>query len=42
VIVIKESTTGAGSEATQAAYTNYGFIANEVTTSEEIVSRFRR
>jgi nicotinamidase-related amidase len=36
VIVVKDATTGPGAEATQAAYTNYRFIANEVTTTEEI------
>lgn len=39
VIAIKDATTGAGPEATQAAYTNYGFIANEVTTTSEIVKQ---
>jgi len=41
VIAIKDATTGAGPEATQAAYTNYGFIANEVTTTGEIVNRLK-
>jgi len=41
VIVVKDATTGAGPEATQAAYTNYGFIANEVVTTDEIVKRLK-
>jgi nicotinamidase-related amidase len=41
IITIKDATTGAGPEATQAAYTNYGFIANEVTTTEDIVKRLK-
>jgi nicotinamidase-related amidase len=41
VIVVKDATTGPGPEATQAAYTNYGFIANEVVTTEEIVNRIK-
>jgi len=39
VIVVKDATTGPGPEATQAAQTNYGFIASEVVTTEEIVKR---
>jgi nicotinamidase-related amidase len=41
VIVVKDATTGPGPEATQAAYTNYGFIANEVVTTDEIVRRLK-
>ncbi|MFQ5950915.1 MAG: cysteine hydrolase [Candidatus Geothermarchaeales archaeon] len=41
VTVVKDATTGPGPEATQAAYTNYGFIANEVATTEEIAKRMR-
>ncbi len=41
VIVVKDATTGPGSDATQAAYTNYGFIATEVTTTEEIIKRLK-
>lgn len=37
VIVVKDATAGAGEEATQAAYTNYAFIASEVTTTDEVV-----
>ena len=39
VIVVRDATTGPGPEATQAAYTNYGFIASEVTTTDDIVKR---
>ena len=41
VIVVKDATTGPGPDATQAAYTNYGFIASEVTTTEEIIKRLK-
>lgn len=41
VIAIKDATTGAGPEATEAAYTNYGFIASEVTTTSEIVKQLK-
>lgn len=41
VIMVKDATTGPGPEATQAAYTNYGFIASEITTTEEIANRLR-
>lgn len=41
VIAVRDATTGAGPEATQAAYTNYGFIANEVITTDEIVKRLK-
>ncbi len=41
VIMVKDATAGPGPEATQAAYINYGFIANEVVTTEEIVGRVR-
>jgi nicotinamidase-related amidase len=37
VIVVKDATAGAGEEATQAAYVNYGFIASEVATTAEVV-----
>jgi nicotinamidase-related amidase len=37
VIVVKDATAGAGEEATHAAYVNYGFIASEVATSDEVV-----
>ena len=41
VIVVKDATTGPGPEATKAAYTNYGFIANEVVTTDEMVRRLK-
>jgi nicotinamidase-related amidase len=41
VIVVRDATTGPGPEATQAAYTNYGLIATEVTTTNEIVGRLK-
>jgi nicotinamidase-related amidase len=41
VIVVKDATTGPGPDATKAAYTNYGFIANEVVTTDEIVRRLK-
>ena len=41
VIAVKDGTTGAGPENTQAAYTNYGLIASEVTTTEDIVKRIK-
>ena len=41
VIVVKDATAGPGREATEAAYLNYGLIANEVVTTEEIVSRMK-
>ena len=39
VIIVKDATTGAGPDATKAAHTNYGFIATEVVTTEEMVTR---
>jgi len=42
VIVVKDATTGSGKEATQAAYVNYGLIANEVVTTEEIIHRLKQ
>lgn len=41
VIAIRDATTGPGPEATQAALTNYGLIANEVVTTEEILDRLK-
>ena len=41
VIVVKDATAGPGPEATQAAYFNYGMIANEVVITEEIVGRLK-
>lgn len=37
VIIVKDATAGAGEQATNAAYVNYGFIATEVTTTDEVV-----
>ncbi len=39
VLVVKDATTGPGPEATQAAMVNYGLIANDVVTTEEITAR---
>ena len=41
VLVVKDATVGPGPEATQAAYVNYGFIANEVVMTDEITERLR-
>ena len=41
VIVVKDATTGPGPEATQAAYTNYGFIANEVLATDDVIRRLK-
>jgi nicotinamidase-related amidase len=41
VIAVKDATTGAGPENTQAAYTNYALIASEVATTENIVKRLK-
>ena len=41
VLVVKDATVGPGPEATQAAYVNFGLIANEVVTTEEITKRLR-
>ena len=42
VVIVKDATTGAGPDATQAAMVNYGLIANEVATTEEVVARLRQ
>ncbi|AKB25571.1 Isochorismatase [Methanosarcina sp. MTP4] len=42
VLVVKDATTGPGKEATQAAYVNYGLIANEVVTTEKIIHRLEQ
>jgi len=39
VITVKDATAGAGEAATQAAHTNFGFLSDEVVTTEEIVKR---
>ena len=41
VLVVKDATTGPGPEATQAAMVNYGLIANEVVTTDDITGRLR-
>lgn len=41
VITVKDATAGAGEDATHAAYTNFGFLSDEVVTVNEIVSRLR-
>ena len=41
VITVKDATAGAGEDATHAAYTNFGFLTDEVVTADEIVSRLR-
>ncbi|MFQ6013488.1 MAG: cysteine hydrolase [Thermoplasmata archaeon] len=40
-VVVRDATTGAGPEATQAAYTNFGFIAEEVVTTDELLDRLK-
>jgi len=42
VIVIADATAGAGPHAKNAALINYEFIANEVTTTDDIISRLRQ
>jgi nicotinamidase-related amidase len=39
VFVVKDATTGISPEATQAAYTNYGYIAEEVVTTDQVLER---
>ncbi|MEE9164278.1 MAG: isochorismatase family protein, partial [Thermoplasmata archaeon] len=41
VIMVKDATTGISPEATQAAHTNYGFFAEEVVTTDEILERMK-
>jgi hypothetical protein len=36
-IVVKDATAGAGEDATHAAHINFGFIASDVVTADEIV-----
>ncbi|MFQ5554580.1 MAG: cysteine hydrolase [Acidimicrobiia bacterium] len=38
VIVVTDATAGAGEDATNAAYVNYGFIASETVTTAETVA----
>ena len=42
VITVKDATAGAGEDATQAAHTNFGFVSDEVVTTDEIVQRMQR
>ncbi len=39
VIMIKDATAGAGPDSTPSALHNYGFIATEITTTDDIVKR---
>ncbi len=41
VIVVKDATAAAGDDAYKAALTNYGFIANEVLSTDEVLSNFK-
>lgn len=41
VLVVKDATTGPDPEATQAAYVNYGLIATEVVTTDDILKRLK-
>lgn len=41
VVVVGDATTGPGPEATKAAHTNYGLIANEVATTDDVVRRMK-
>jgi nicotinamidase-related amidase len=41
VIVVKDATAGAGEDATNAAYTNYSFIASEVVATDEAVAALK-
>ena len=42
VITVKDATAGAGEDATQAAHTNFGFLSEEVVTTDEIVQRMQK
>ncbi|KAB1187336.1 MULTISPECIES: cysteine hydrolase [Haloferax] len=39
VLVVTDATAAAGREALKAAYTNYGFIAHETATTDEVTPR---
>lgn len=39
VLVVTDATAAAGHEALEAAHTNYGFIAHETATADEVVPR---
>lgn len=41
VITIKDATAGAGEDATHAAHINFGFLSDEVVTTDEVVNRLR-
>lgn len=41
VLTVTDATAAAGEEALQAALTNYGFIAHETATTDDVVSRLR-
>lgn len=41
VLTVTDATAAAGEEALQAALTNYGFIAHETATTDEVVPRLR-
>jgi len=42
VITVKDATAGAGEAATKAAHTNFGFLSDEVVTTDEIVERLQK
>ncbi|WP_411967410.1 cysteine hydrolase family protein [Haloferax sp. YSSS75] len=42
VLVVTDATAAAGEEALQAAYTNFGFIAHETATTDEVIPRLAR
>ncbi|MDU3086046.1 MAG: isochorismatase family protein, partial [Streptococcus mitis] len=39
VIVVNDAVGAPGEEAYQAALTNYGYIANQVLTTEEVIAQ---
>jgi nicotinamidase-related amidase len=41
VPTVTDATAAAGEEALEAALTNYGFIAHETATTDEVVPRLR-
>ena len=41
VITVKDATAGAGEAATQAAHTNFGFLSDQVVTTDEIVQKIQ-
>ena len=41
-IVVKDATAGAGVSATEAAMVNFGFLASEVLTTDEIMKRLKK